>query len=480
MWAWSHALLASPAVRRWAIGLLLAPLLLGAAVATAGAASLSSSDPTSGAALESVPDRVRLVFPAPVEEAFLVLEVVGSGGASVGGPPVIEPGNPAAVVVALDPVPDGEYAVRYGALTEDGNVLGDAYSFTVGGTAPVAAASAPAPVRGPPQAVLLLGQFLILIGPVVLLGALAIRWLALEPAWREGGVAPPGPVEERASAAERMRGAAGDAARPWWRLAWFGLGAWLIGVPVAVAGYLVALQEPLGESGTLLSDTRAGSGLIALGVAWVIAAIGLLALSWGIGSGLDVGRALAAVPALAAAAALFVASWSGHASSGNDRIVGIGADALHNWGAALWLGGLAALALWLPRARRRLAPADRTALSAGAVVRFSTIAIVAVTVLVVTGVYRALAELPSLADLVESAWGLALLVKLILFGVLLGLGAYNRVVLHPRLERAALGLSDSERGAARTLFRTTGTEIALGAAVMVAAAFLVVLAVPAG
>lgn len=465
-------------MRRWAIGLLLALLLLWAAVATGNAASLRSSDPSSGATLESAPDRIRLVYPAAVEEAFLVLEVMRSGGASLGRPPVIESGNPEAVVVALDPLPDGEYAVWYGALTEDGNVLGGVYSFTVGQPGPAVAAGAQAPVRGPPQAVLLLGRLLLLIGPVIALGALAIRWLALEPAWREGGAGPPRPPEERSGAAERMRVGASDAAQPWWRLVGVGLGAWLIGVPLAVAGYLVALEEPLGESGTLLAETRVGAALIAIGVAWVVAAVGLLALSRARGSSLDVGRAVACVPAFAAAAALFIASWSGHASSGSDRIVGIGADALHNWAAALWLGGLAALALWLPRARARLSPADRTALSAAAVVRFSTIAIVAVTVLVVTGVYRALAELPTPADLIDSAWGVALLVKLILFGVLLALGGYNRLVLHPRLERAALGLSESERGAARALVRTTGAEIALGAAVMVAAAFLVVLAVP--
>ncbi len=455
-------------------------LLLAAAGAHAGATPLVTSDPSPGAVVDRQPDRVRVVYPAPVETSFLVLDVLGPDGAPIGGgTPLVDDGNPAAVTVQLEPAQEGSYAVRHGALTEDGNVLGGGYRFDVGAPVTGAASDPGAPVREPPQALLVLGQLLILVGPVLVLGGLAVRFLALEPAWRAGGVAPPRPEAERAMAADRMRRSATNATSRWWAPVWTGLLAWLIGVPLLLVGYLVALEQPLSESGTLLGDTRAGAALIAMALAWLLAGAGLLVLRRaGGGSSLDMARALGAVPAAAAAVALGAASWSGHASTGNDRIVGIGADVLHNWGAALWLGGLAALAIWLPSARAGLAGPDRTALSAAAVVRFSTLAIVAVVVLVVTGVYRALAELPSATDLVDSGWGLALLVKLVLFALLLALGAYNRLVLHPRLERAALGLDDSERGAARLLVRTTGAEIGLGAAVMLAAAFLVVLPVP--
>ena len=95
-----------------------------------------------------------------------------------------------------------------------------------------------------------------------------------------------------------------------------------------------------------------------------------------------------------------------------------------------------------------------------------------------TGVYRALAELGSVGDVADSAYGRALLVKLGLFAVLLAGGAYNRLVAHPRLERAALGLDPGDRGAAAALRVSVRAELALAAALMVSVAVLVSLPPP--
>ena len=103
-------------------------------------------------------------------------------------------------------------------------------------------------------------------------------------------------------------------------------------------------------------------------------------------------------------------------------------------------------------------------LCAGVVVRFSALAIASVAVLAVTGVYRALAELSSLSDLVDTGYGRALVVKLVLFAALLAVGAYNRLVLHARLERAALGLRSDDGGASHRLRASIAAELALGAA----------------
>jgi putative copper export protein len=117
-------------------------------------------------------------------------------------------------------------------------------------------------------------------------------------------------------------------------------------------------------------------------------------------------------------------------------------------------------------------------LGAGVVVRFSALALTAVTVLVVTGVYRALAELGSVGDVADSAYGQALIVKLAIFAVLLSGGAYNRLVAHPRLERAALGLDPDDRGASAALRVSVAAELALAAALMVSVAVLVSLPAP--
>jgi putative copper export protein len=184
----------------------------------------------------------------------------------------------------------------------------------------------------------------------------------------------------------------------------------------------------------------------------------------------------AAVPGVLGAVLL---SWSGHAASGTDATLGVAIDVLHGWATAAWLGGLVMLlALGLPLLGR-MAEGPRLALGAGIVVRFSSVAVAAVVLLVVTGVYRALAELPSLASLWTTSYGVALLVKLIVFAVMLVLAAWNRLVLHPRLERAALGLGSAAPGDGIGALRTSvRAEVALGAVVMLAVAVLVGLVPP--
>ena len=161
------------------------------------------------------------------------------------------------------------------------------------------------------------------------------------------------------------------------------------------------------------------------------------------------------------------------------RTANVVIDGLHGLATAAWLGGLLGLAVLAIPATRALGTDDRVRLGAGVVVRFSALALAAVGVLVVTGVYRALVELDSPADLVQTGYGRALLVKLGLFAVMLGVGAYNRMVVHPRLERAALGLADTDRGAGAALRVSVRAELVLAAALMVSVAVLVSLPPPA-
>ena len=84
----------------------------------------------------------------------------------------------------------------------------------------------------------------------------------------------------------------------------------------------------------------------------------------------------------------------------------------------------------------------------------------------------------SVGELASTAYGRALLVKLGLFAVLLLGGAYNRMIVHPRLERAALGLDPSDRGAAAALRVSVRAELVLAAVLLVSVAVLVSLPPP--
>ena len=87
---------------------------------------------------------------------------------------------------------------------------------------------------------------------------------------------------------------------------------------------------------------------------------------------------------------------------------------LHVLAAAIWLGGLIALAALL-----RFVP-GRASARAGE--RFSTIALAAVLVVAATGLVRALTELSSVDQLWTTTYGRALLVKGALLAVLVALG----------------------------------------------------------
>ena len=69
--------------------------------------------------------------------------------------------------------------------------------------------------------------------------------------------------------------------------------------------------------------------------------------------------------------------------------------------------------------------------------RFSTVAILAVAALVGSGIAQAIPELESLSDFTETAFGRALLAKIVLLLLLLALGAWNRQRARPRLARLA-------------------------------------------
>jgi copper transport protein len=133
------------------------------------------------------------------------------------------------------------------------------------------------------------------------------------------------------------------------------------------------------------------------------------------------------------------------------------AFALHALLAAFWLGGLCALLV----AVRRCPPAQAGALLAA----FSRIALPAVALLVLAGTALVLMEFESPRDLIATAYGQRLALKLALVSGLLGLAAINRWLLTPALVAG-------RAGAVRWLRRTLGLDLLLAAAVVAMTASL--------
>ena len=171
-------------------------------------------------------------------------------------------------------------------------------------------------------------------------------------------------------------------------------------------------------------------------------------------------------PALAVACVLSAALagtlvWAGHAAATPDGlgIVHIASDILHLLTAAAWVGALVPLALLLG-ASLTCADAPSLALAREAVERFSTLGIISVSGLLVTGIINSWAILGSPAALVDTDYGRLLLFKVALFLAMLSLAAVNRFRLTPILQQKLNASAATD--AMRHLRAHTILEAALG------------------
>jgi copper resistance protein D len=175
------------------------------------------------------------------------------------------------------------------------------------------------------------------------------------------------------------------------------------------------------------------------------------------------------VVALAAAGLVGTLAWAGHAvgASGLDGVIHTAADVLHLIAAAAWIGLLLPLALVL---RAAAADAGSAATARTVTVRFSTLGIVSVGTLLVTGTINTWYLAGSISTLPESAYGRLLLLKIALFLGMVAIAAVNRLRLTPRL---AAGASAPAAGIAlRQLRRNVAIEIAAGAFILAIVAVL--------
>ena len=169
-------------------------------------------------------------------------------------------------------------------------------------------------------------------------------------------------------------------------------------------------------------------------------------------------------------------AWTGHgaATEGPGGLVHLTAAILHSWGAAVWLGALAALLILT--VRHRPAPAaDRTLHQA--LHGFAGVGTASVAVLVLSGLVNSwfLVGPDRLSDLLTTPYGLLLTGKLVIFALMLVLAAANRFHLTPDLARV---LDDPEdlRVAVGRLKRSLIMETLLALALLVLVAVMGTLA----
>ncbi|HEX9069017.1 MAG TPA: CopD family protein, partial [Ktedonobacterales bacterium] len=134
---------------------------------------------------------------------------------------------------------------------------------------------------------------------------------------------------------------------------------------------------------------------------------------------------------------LTLTAFSGHAAAVTDRLwLSISVDLLHLLAEACWLGGLFYLATLLLPALRTLPPLARARVLAMGLPRFGALAIIAATLLAATGSLSTTVRLTSADQLLGTAYGRTLIIKVEIFLVMALISAYHAFVLRPRLANA--------------------------------------------
>lgn len=241
---------------------------------------------------------------------------------------------------------------------------------------------------------------------------------------------------------------------------------WLLVQTVSMSGLPLFSTLNRETLGTVLNDTVFGRAAeIRLGLA-----IALGAMLFSIRHRMDARGwlILSTCGGLLAGGLLATFAWAGHAAAeqGADRNIHLVADVVHLLAAGAWLGGLPPLLYLLARARHAASP-ESFALAVRATRRFSTLGVVSVGSLLVTGIANTWYTVGSVPALFGTQYGRLLLLKLLLFGAMVTLAAINRQRLAPQLA----GASDQARGkpappALHWLRRTAMTETALGLAIV--------------
>jgi copper transport protein len=438
-----------------ALALALAALAL--LPATAGAhALLKSTTPERGERLDAAPEQVSLRFSEPVEAEFGAVRVFDSEGREVQTGGTIQRGAEVAVRLR-DGLGEDGYTVTYRVISADSHPDSGGFMFVVGDAH--APSTTVGELLGDDEAGAVTGTALGLVravqfGAIALgLGALLFTLLCWLPGLR--ATAGAGASWQAASTAysARLRAVL---------LASAAAGALSAALAIVLQG-AVAGGTGIGEamSADVIGDVLGTR----FGLVW---ALGFAAWAAVGATGLALPRttrlAVLAVPLVALSA---LPAFGGHASVQSPVALLTPANVLHVIAMSAWLGGVAVLVLGLRAATGRLEAGERTRLLAAVVARFSTLAGVAIAVLLASGIVQGLVEVRTVPNLVETAFGRAVLVKIVLFAGIVALGWINRRRLVPALHRAAHDGEPPGR-AGLLLRRTLRVELLLGVAALAA------------
>ncbi len=413
-------------------------------------AILVKSDPPKDAILNAVPDQIRMWFSEDLNPTFSTAVVVNAQNQSIDKKDVrISPTDPREMTISLRPgLPPSVYIVVWRTQSaDDGHILRGSFRFSVAqadGTVPSlngnvipgqdalggnATATASGALDGPTF-------FNFIMTTLLDLGV--VFWVGAQ-LWRSF-------VLQLESATDLPEQHTADAHAELRFKSWFALPT-LFALLLANLGVLVgqALLLTSGNLGQALSPTLllglAANGrfgtfwtmrLLVLFLAFLLAIVTFVSHS----RSRIVEEILSWSNLILALALLIAVALSGHAAavSGNLGIFAVLSDWLHLLAASLWIGGMLYLAfVYLPVLSRAWLERNQVLLTT--LRRFSPLAIAGVVIMTVTGPFNATVHMESFDQLLTTAYGRALSVKVLLVGAMLLTSALHVGLLRPRLAK---------------------------------------------
>ena len=411
------------------------------------------SMPAADASVPTSPSQILLTFSEPPDPKLSLVKVVDSAGRPALGVGTARsvPGQPAQLAVPVtQPLPPGVYTVNWRSVSStDGHVQDGAFAFGVGAAPNPGSVVKVSLLNSSPwaSAAAVIGRWLLYIGLGLLVGGASTVCLVFGARLPRGGL-------------------------------------WLLRAAVAAAALgvivMIAAERALVGVASLLPLFVTKEGELLLGLAAAVVACGLAVAAedfwpdrW----------SLAAVGATATAAVLLHVL-AGHADAPAAlKLLNLLEQWIHMTAIGVWTGGLA----WLLLGIRGQGQAGR----ALAVRKFSRIATVTLVVVLVTGLLRSITEIGALSSLIHTSYGVTLLIKVGLVGVLVLFAAFNHFRFVPALDGVGGGDSGgggdqdegrepAERGdeAGRRFGLDSRAELVMVLAVLAATAVLCGLAPP--
>ncbi|MGH8899010.1 MAG: copper resistance protein CopC [Egibacteraceae bacterium] len=389
-------------------------------------AQLETTTPADGETVQTSPDQVVLRFSEGVSPPPAAIRVFNANGQRVDAGDAGSVGNPSMLRVHLPARLDaGTYVVAWRATSADGHPVRGAFTFSVGVSATdrtgLIARVVPVERDAGWQATAAVTRWVLYAGALLTAGGVAFLVFVQgvggsPPTTHDRHAAERGVLARIVTVAALIAAVATVASLAWQAVLTSGLGAAGIGNGRVLVDVL--------HSGFGTSALLRLSGLVAvmLGVARLSARAGMAAA--GVGAVSTIGS--------------FVLT--GHTVATSPRVLVSVANLAHAAAGAVWFGGLVLLLVTL---RRRKADGD--AIGAGElVVRFSRIATIAVVAVVVAGLGLAWSQVRAARALTSTAYGWALLAKMVLVGTVIALGAYNHRRLVPAIAASARGIPDGQ------------------------------------